>query len=436
MHLVPPPPGMPPARTSLFRETSLAARFGAVRSRTEALCAPLSPEDMVVQSMPDASPAKWHLAHTTWFFETFLLAQREPGFAPFHPRYAYLFNSYYEAVGPRHARARRGLLTRPSLDEVRAYRAQVDARVRSLLSRGLDAEGAAVLELGLNHEQQHQELLLTDVKHALFANPLRPACAPLLPALARRAPPLGFVAHAGGLHEVGHAGPGFAFDNEGPRHRVWLEPFALGTRAVTCGEYLAFMRDGGYRRPELWLFDGFAAVQANGWEAPLYWEREGWEREDGAWTAFTLHGQRPVDPEEPVTHVSLYEADAYARWAGARLPTEEEWEVAAAGAVEEGAFADGGRFHPAVARAGGPAELVQLLGDVWEWTRSAYAPYPRFRPAAGALGEYNGKFMCNTIVLRGGSCATPAGHVRPTYRNFFHPETRWQLSGIRLAREA
>ncbi len=432
MRLVPEPSGTSLPRAGLPTEGGLAARFRAVRARTEWLCAPLSPEDMVVQSMPDASPAKWHLAHTTWFFETFVLAPREPGFAPFHPRYGYLFNSYYDAVGPRHQRARRGLLTRPPLAEIRAYRAQVGARVEALLARRLDAEGEAVLELGLHHEQQHQELLLTDVKHALSSNPLRPAYAPPLLASARRAPPLGFVAHAGGLHEVGHAGPGFAFDNEGPRHRVWLEPFAIATRAVTNREYLAFMEDGGYRRPELWLFDGFAAAQANGWEAPLYWERQA-----AGWILFTLHGPRPLDPDEPVAHVSFYEADAYARWAGARLPTEEEWEVAAGDAAGDGAFADGGRFHPAVAAEERAAhQVAQVFGDVWEWTRSAYGPYPRFRPAAGALGEYNGKFMCNQLVLRGGSCATPAGHVRRTYRNFFHPEARWQFSGIRLAREA
>ena len=445
MRLVPKPLGSSPARTERSPGDDLAQRFRAIRARTELLCAPLSPEDMVVQSMPDASPAKWHLAHTTWFFETFFLGAgqgsgqgedgpREPGFAHFHPRYGYLFNSYYVAVGPRHARASRGLLTRPSLEEVRAYRAQVDARVEALLARPLDAQGEAVLELGLHHEQQHQELLLTDVKHALFSNPLRPAYAPPLPAPTRRAPLLGFVAHAGGLHEVGHAGPGFAFDNECPRHRVWLEPFAVATRAVTSGEYLAFMEDGGYRRPDLWLFDGFAAARANGWEAPLYWEHQ-----PSGWTVFTLHGPRPLDPEEPVAHVSLYEADAYARWAGARLPTEEEWEAAAVAAAPDAAaaFADGGRFHPAVADAKRAGQRVaQLFGDVWEWTRSAYAPYPRFRPATGALGEYNGKFMCNQLVLRGGSCATPAGHVRGTYRNFFHPEARWQFSGIRLAREA
>ncbi len=426
MDLLPRPAPAPPARPAVPRE-ALGARFEAVRAATEALCAPLSAEDMVVQSMPDASPAKWHLAHSTWFFETFLLASREPCFAPFHPTYGFLFNSYYDAVGPRHARPKRGLLTRPPVDEVRAYRRQVDGRVLALLARGLDRGAAAVLELGLHHEQQHQELLLTDLKHALAENPLQPAYAPPLRAACLTAPPLGWVEHAGGLHEIGHHGPGFAFDNEGPRHRVWLEPFAIATRAVTCGEYLAFIEDGGYRRPELWLADGFAAVVARGWEAPLYWERTG-----GAWTVFTLHGPRPLDPEEPVTHVSLYEADAYARWAGARLPTEQEWEIAAHGAGTEGTFAGGGRFHPAVAGGGG---LAQFLGDVWEWTRSAYGPYPGFQPAAGALGEYNGKFMCNQFVLRGGSCATPAGHVRPSYRNFFYPEARWQFSGIRLARE-
>jgi ergothioneine biosynthesis protein EgtB len=403
-------------------------RYRWVRARTAALARPLSAEDMVVQSMPDASPAKWHLAHTTWFFETFLLAGRERGYAPFDPRYAYLFNSYYDAVGPRHARPQRGLLTRPSLEEVRAYRAQVDARVDRLLASGLDPDGASVLELGLHHEQQHQELLLTDIKHAFSCNPLSPSYAPPLAPGSGEAPPLGYVDHAGGLYEIGHSGAGFAFDNEGPRHRVWLEPFALATRAVTCGEYLAFVEDGGYRRPELWLSDGFAAVQANGWRHPLYWQQG-----EGGWREFTLHGSRPLVPGEPVAHVSFYEAEAYARWAGARLPTEQEWEVSAAGAPVEGVFADAGRLHPAVAGAARPA---QLFGDVWEWTRSGYEPYPRYRPLAGALGEYNGKFMSNQVVLRGGSCATPEGHVRATYRNFFPPAARWQFSGIRLATEA
>jgi ergothioneine biosynthesis protein EgtB len=406
----------------------LAERFRAVRARTLELTSPLSPEDMVVQSMPDASPAKWHLAHTTWFFETFLLATRELRFAPFHPSYGYLFNSYYEAVGARHPRPRRGLLTRPPVEEVMAYRTAVEARVEGLLARGLDPEGEAVVELGLHHEQQHQELLLTDVKHLLFQNPLRPAYAPALAPGRPSAPSLAWTPYPGGVQEIGHEGRGFAFDNECPRHRVFVEPFALASRSVTCGEWIAFVDDAGYRRPELWLSDGWAKVQAEGWEAPLYWERDG-----DAWTIFTLHGARSLDLAEPVVHVSLYEADAFARWHGARLPTEQEWEIAAAGAGEEGAFADGGRFHPAVAAAGRPA---QLLGDVWEWTCSAYAPYPRYRPVAGALGEYNGKFMSNQVVLRGGSCATPAGHVRPTYRNFFPPEARWQFSGVRLAREA
>jgi ergothioneine biosynthesis protein EgtB len=402
-------------------------RYRAVRAHTLALCEPLSAEDMVVQSMPDASPAKWHLAHTTWFFETFLLATREKRYAPFHPRYSYLFNSYYDAVGPRHARPSRGLLTRPPLAEIRAYRAQVDERVEALLTRRLDPEAEAIIDLGLAHEEQHQELLLTDLKHAWFANPLRPAYGPTLPLSTSAPPPVRFEPHDGGLFEVGHAGDGFAFDNEGPRHRVFLEPFALATRAVANAEYLAFMEDGGYERPELWLFEGFAAAREQRWEAPLYWEREG----DG-FTTFTLHGPRALDPNEPVVHVSFYEADAFARWAGARLPTEEEWEVAACGAKAEGVFADRGRFHPAPARGEG---MTQLLGDVWEWSRSAYAPYPRYRPASGALGEYNGKFMCNQLVLRGGSSVTPEGHVRTTYRNFFHPDARWQFTGLRLARD-
>ena len=412
-------------------EADLARRYRTVRARTAALAAPLSAEDMVVQSMPDASPAKWHLAHTTWFFETFLLAGREPGFAPFDPAYGYLFNSYYDAVGPRHPRARRGMLTRPALAEIGAYREAVDDRVARLLANGLDAGAAAVLELGLHHEEQHQELLLTDIKHAFFSNPLRPSYAPAPPATARSAPPLSWVASPGGIHEVGDAGERFAFDNERPRHRVWLEPFAIASRAVTCGEYLAFVDDGGYRDPRLWLSDGFAAAQAGGWQAPLYWERADG---GGRWTVFTLHGTRPLDPDEPVVHASFYEAEAFARWAGARLATEEEWEVAAVGSPgRAGTFADSGRFHPAPAEDARPA---QLLGDVWEWTRSAHSPYPGYRPAPGALGEYNGKFMCNQLVLRGGSCATPAGHVRPTYRNFFPPEARWQFSGVRLAREA
>jgi ergothioneine biosynthesis protein EgtB len=410
-------------------DESLAQAYARVRRATEALAEPLSAEDQQVQSMPDASPVKWHLAHTTWFFEEFLLSSSEPQFAPYHPRFGYLFNSYYEAVGARHPRPRRGLLTRPSLDEVMTWRADVDRRVVSLLDRGIAPSAAAVLELGLNHEQQHQELVLTDVKHLLFQNPLRPAyrpgpAAPSSPGAA----PLRWVEHPGGQVEIGHDGRGFAFDNEGPRHRVWLEPFRLASRLVTCGEYLDFIEDGGYQRSDLWLYAGWAAVQEQGWDAPLYWELDG-----ARWTVFSLAGCRPIDPQEPVCHVSYFEADAFARWAGARLPSEAEWETVAAAAPPDGTTAAARRFHPAPA---GPAPFAQSAGDAWQWTRSAYGPYPRYEPAPGALGEYNGKFMCGQMALRGASCATPAGHSRPTYRNFFHPPDRWQFTGIRLARDA
>ncbi len=416
------------------REPSVAAtpdplaEYLRVRARTEALCAPLTPEDMVVQSMPEASPAKWHLAHSTWFFETFLLSRTERPYVPHDGRWGFLWNSYYEAVGPRHPRPRRGLLTRPSVEEVRAYRRRVDDRVERVVRRGLDAEALDVLTLGLHHEQQHQELLLTDVKHAFWCNPLSPAYAAPLPASGAAAPALGWSALAGGLHEIGHAGTGFAFDNEGPRHRVWIEPSSIASRLVTNAEYLAFVEDGGYRRPELWLSMGWATVEAGKWTEPFYWERR-----DGRWWTFTLTGMKEIDPAEPVCHISYFEADAYARWAGARLPTEFEWEVAAAGVPRRGNFVESGRWHPAPAT-GGEA-LLQLYGDVWEWTQSQYLPYPGYRPAPGAVGEYNGKFMCNQLVLRGGSCATSLTHIRPTYRNFFPPEATWQFTGFRLARE-
>ncbi len=408
----------------------LAADFRAVRARTLELAAPLSAEDQMVQSMPDASPTKWHLAHTTWFFETFVLAAQPGGGRASDPRYRVLFNSYYDAVGEQWTRARRGLLSRPSLTEVHDYRRFADEAVARLLETGgLTEAQLATIELGLHHEQQHQELLLTDIKHAFGTSLLEPAYRPPLHGAAPGEPrPIRFIGFGEGVVSVGHEGGGFAFDNEGLRHRRFQRAFAIADRPVTCGEYLAFIRDRGYARPELWLSDGWHACQAEGWRAPLYWA----ERE-GRFAAYTLAGVHPVDEREPVMHVSYFEADAYARWAGARLPTEDEWERAATEAPAEargpGHFADSGRFHP------GPARAV-FAGDVWQWTQSPYAPYPGYRPPPGALGEYNGKFMCNQMVLRGGSCLTPAGHWRPSYRNFFPPAARWQATGIRLAKDA
>ena len=417
-----------------------AARYRAVRALSRDLSAPLSAEDQAVQTMPDVSPTKWHLAHTTWFFETFLLRPFEPGYAEFHPAFNYLFNSYYEGVGPRHPRPERGFLTRPSLNEVLAYRNHVDEAMARLFERDLGSrteEAAGLVALGLNHEQQHQELIVTDIKHVLSCNPMAPAYlrAPNEQS-APDAPPLRFVEVAGGIRRIGHRGPDFAFDNEGPAHEALLQDFRLASRPVTNREFLPFVEDGGYRQPLLWLSDGWAAVQERGWTAPLYW-RKG---EDGRWWRFTLHGLLPLDLESPVAHVSLYEAAAFAEWAGKRLPTEAEWEEAARGHPVAGRFlAEVPREPaPAPAQSGSApvAGLSQLYGDVWEWTRSSYGPYPGFRPAAGAVGEYNGKFMCGQMVLRGGSCATPAGHVRPTYRNFFPPDARWQFSGLRLADDA
>ncbi|GAA4333784.1 ergothioneine biosynthesis protein EgtB [Variovorax defluvii] len=403
----------------------LRDRFQAVRAHSLALAAPLSAEDQCIQSMPDASPTKWHLAHTTWFFETLLLQPHAKGYRVFDPRFAYLFNSYYEALGPRHPRPQRGLLTRPALDEVHAYRRHVDEAAVALLDRGGDdADGSAiasVVELGLNHEQQHQELLLTDILHALSCNPMLPAyrAAPS-PALrlATVMPALQWLERLGGPAEVGHAGDGFAFDNETPRHAVLLAPYAIADRLVSCGEYAQFIADGGYRRPELWLSDGWAAVQAQGWRHPAYWLAADDPRlahqphPGGGWQVFGLHGVRPLDPEAPVAQLSFYEAAAYAEWAGARLPTEFEWEAA--------------HELPGIS---------QMSGHVWQWTRSSYDPYPGFRPLAGVAAEYNGKFMVGQLVLRGGSVATPEGHARPSYRNFFPPAARWQFSGLRLAKD-
>lgn len=415
-----------PAPLRAFRARDIRARFDRVRQATRGLTAHLSAEDLAAQSMPDASPAKWHLAHTTWFFETFLLIPHLADYRPFDPAYAYLFNSYYDALGPRQPRPQRGLLTKPALHEVLAYRAHVDAEMGRLLADG--AEGlSGLIELGLAHEEQHQELILMDLLHLFAQSPLKPAYAPA-PALPVAADPgpMGAVAFEGGVVEIGHAGRGFAFDNEGPRHKTYLQPYRLADRLVTNAEWLAFMADGGYARPELWLAEGWALAQAEGWRAPFYWE-EG----PNGWLAMTLQGRRALAPHAPVTHVSFYEADAYATWAGARLPTEAEWEHAAAGLPVRGNFTSARQYGAAVAPHG--EGLRQMYGDVWEWTRSAYAPYPGFKPAAGAVGEYNGKFMIGQMVLRGGCCATPDGHVRPTYRNFFYPHQRWMFSGVRLA---
>lgn len=406
------------------------SRYGRVRAATTALCATLQPEDTVVQSMPDASPAKWHLAHTTWFFERFLLG-REASYRPLHPEWDFLFNSYYQSIGPMHARPQRGLLSRPSLDKIMDYRLCVDERMDDLFARCEgDAELATLLELGLNHEQQHQELLLTDIKHLFSMNPLQPLFRErAAPPQKNESAPLRFLRGREGIAQIGHSGGGFAFDNETPRHRVLLHAHALANRAVTNDEYRQFIEDGGYRTPTLWLSDGWDAVQVQHWQWPLYWSED-------LQTEFTLAGTQPIAPDAPVCHVNFYEADAYARWAGARLPTEVEWESAAQDRAVNGNFADNGVLHPLPAHGGESDAPLQLFGDVWEWTGNPYVGYPGYRPLPGALGEYNGKFMCGQWVLRGGSCATPVGHVRASYRNFFPPAARWQFAGIRLCKDA
>jgi ergothioneine biosynthesis protein EgtB len=421
---------------SADREVALD-RFEAVRRDSEALAANLTPEDQSIQSMPDASPTKWHLAHTTWFFETFILTRLDPDYRVFDPAFAYLFNSYYEAVGPRHPRPQRGLLSRPTVDIVGAYRDHVGAAMARFIERAPEPawrDAAPLIELGWHHEQQHQELILMDIKHVFSINPLLPAYQAPQPQIAAPAALLGWIELAGGLVEIGHPGPGFAFDNETPRHKVWLEPFRLAARPVACGEFLEFIEADGYRRPEFWLSDGWATVHEQGWEAPLYWLRE-----DDGWSMFTLSGRRRLNPAEPICHLSFFEADAFAKWAGKRLPTEAEWEIAAAGVAVTGNLADRRLFHPCADSArlpeNGDVLPRQMFGDVWEWTASPYMPYPRFRAAAGAVGEYNGKFMCNQMVLRGGAAVTPAGHVRATYRNFFPPSARWAFAGLRLAED-
>ena len=431
------PCGNGDARTAsgtLNEREALLERFVAVRKLTDALAASLSAEDQCIQPMPDASPTKWHLGHTAWFFETVILAALVPDYRRVDERFAYLFNSYYESLGPRQPRPQRGMITRPGIEEVRRYRAEIDRRMACFL-RSCDPhvwESARMLTvLGLNHEQQHQELILTDIKYALSLNPFEPAYGPRKH-VSGGGPAIRFewLDSTGGTVVVGHeTKPGFAYDNEMPRHSVILAPYRLGNRPVTCGEYLDFMADGGYRRPELWLSDGWGCACSEGWVSPLYWRDEG---RDG-WSMFTLHGRRAIDPDEPVCHVSFYEAAAYATWAGARLPTEFEWEAAASGELVAGNLLDPEFVHPQAAVAG--EGLLQAFGDVWEWTRSSYDPYPGFRPMEGVVAEYNGKFMVGQLVLRGGSCASPPGHLRATYRNFFPPAARWQFSGIRLAQD-
>ena len=411
-------------------EHSLVVRYGATRRLTEQLAAPLGAEDQTVQSMPDVSPTKWHRAHTSWFFETFLLVPFLNDYEVFHPEFGFLFNSYYVGVGDRYPRAERGLVSRPGIVQVADYRRHVDAQMGTLLAAGLEPEAAFLVELGIQHEQQHQELLLMDIKHVLSRNPMLPVYLPLTLPPSEPTPPATWTHHPGGTVEIGHDGDGFGFDNEFPRHQVHLEPFALADRAVSCGEWLDFIDDGGYRRPELWLSDGWSTREAEGWEAPLYWTAG-----DDGWREFTLAGEVTVDPSRPVCHVSYYEADAFARWAGHRLPTEAEWEVVSthrSAELSSGHLLDTQVLHPSPT----PGPSASPFGDVWQWTSTAYSPYPGFAPESGVVGEYNGKFMVNQYVLRGGSCVTPAGHVRPTYRNFFPPSARWAFSGLRMARNA
>jgi ergothioneine biosynthesis protein EgtB len=438
------------------RGALLLSRFHEVRDFTSSLCAELAPEDCVVQSMPDVSPTKWHLAHTTWFFETFILKKWSKGYQPEIPQYAYLFNSYYNAAGDMHRRDLRGLISRPTVEETHRYRSSIDSHIDDLISEADESvldEIEPILTLGIHHEQQHQELLITDIKHVFAQNPLHPVFRRKIDIVSAKPARINFVEFEEATVEIGQNGPSFSYDNEGPRHRALVLPFALATRPVTNGEYIAFIEDNGYARSEFWLSLGWMTVNepvSGGWQAPLYWEKR-----DGAWWNFTLSGFRPVDANEPVTHLSYFEANAFANWSKARLPTEFEWEHAAANLPMDGNFMESERFHPQALAApedrhpachGRQAsslsssaplsgKLQQMFGDVWEWTRSSYSPYPGYRAAPGALGEYNGKFMCNQYVLRGGSCATSRTHIRKTYRNFFQPEKRWQFNGIRLARD-
>jgi ergothioneine biosynthesis protein EgtB len=403
---------------------TLAGRFAEIREMSLRITQPFSAEDLMLQSMPDASPAKWHLAHTTWFFETFILIPHDPKYQAFDRNFQYLFNSYYKQLGGHPNRGTRGLMSRPSLEQVHAYRKHVDQAIGEFLGSA-NNDVLKLIEIGLNHEQQHQELILTDIKHGLWSGPMWPEMVTEAPKTDVSGK-LEWFEFEGGIHSMGHEGLGFAFDNETPRHEVFGRPFRLASRAVTNAEFRAFIDDNGYRRPELWLSEGWDTLNAQNWSAPLYWERH----EDGSWWQFTLDGTKRINPAEPVCHISFFEADAYARWAGARLPLESEWEIAATRMPSRGTLLEDGVLHPqAVSKAG----LQQVFGDVWEWTASPYVGYPGFKTATGAVGEYNGKFMCNQFVLRGGSCVTPASHIRASYRNFFPPHARWQFSGLRLA---
>ncbi len=420
-----------PQRSIPQSRTQLLERFLATRAQTSALTVNLSDEDCALQSMADASPLKWHLAHTSWFFEVFVLERFELQFKPFDPNFRMLFNSYYNGIGEKYPRPHRGLISRPNLAQVLAFRSNVDSRIADSLNRSdASPEVLSLVELGINHEQQHQELMLTDFKHLLSCNPLYPAFRERWPLTTASTVALTWASFAGGLIEIGADADAFSFDNEGPRHRSWLEPYELASRPLTHGDLIDFIEDGGYRRPELWLSLGWDCVVQNRWQHPLYWLQR-----DDHWFTFTLRGLVPVARDVPATHLSYFEADALARWLDARLPSEAEWEAAAAGSSVDGNFAERGVFHPLTApRSYRAGELAQLWGDVWEWTQSSYGAYPGFKSAAGAVGEYNGKFMCNQYVLRGGSCVSAQSHIRASYRNFFPPDARWQFSGVRLAR--
>ncbi len=424
-----------PDNKNRFDRNDLLKKFKAVRNFSTILCEPLVTEDYVIQSMPDVSPTKWHLAHTSWFFEAFVLMKASSKYKSLHPQYNYLFNSYYVLAGERFTRAQRGLLSRPTVKEVYAYRDYVNEHINNFIDNVDDNsfdEFAPVIEIGINHEQQHQELLVTDIKHVFSINPLHPVYVDKMPVIVDFIPKINWIKFEGGVKETGHNGNSFAYDNETPKHKEYLESFELADRLITNREYMEFIEDRGYEKPELWLSDGYAAVEKEGWKAPMYWEKK-----DGDWWNFKLNGFHEIEPNEPVCHVSYYEADAFARWAGFRLPTEAEWETASKSIDIEGNFVESGNFHPAALEPnkGEDKKLKQMFGDVWEWTSSPYTPYPGYKTLPGALGEYNGKFMSNQIVLRGGSCATSESHIRRTYRNFFYPNSRWQFMGIRLAKD-